>query len=129
MHQVYTAGVTLLALAFYFVVTGLAGQARARYGIKAPAVTGSEQFERAYRVQMNTLEQLIFFLPAMWLYALFVGDVGAAVGGLLWIAARILYAVSYTRDPSTRGPGAILTVIVQAGLFLGAAYGVVRAML
>jgi glutathione S-transferase len=124
----YTAGVTLLALLLYFVVTGMAGRARAKYGIPAPAVTGNEHYERAYRVQMNTLEQMVFFLPAMWLYALYVNDVGAAIGGLIWIAARILYATSYTRDPKTRGPGAILTVIAAGGLFVGAAYGVMKAL-
>lgn len=129
MGHVYTAGVTLLALLLYFVVQGMVGQARSKYGVKAPAVTGNEHFERAYRVQMNTLENLVFLLPAMWLYALFLSDAGAAVGGLLWIAARIYYAMSYMRDPKTRGPGAMLTVVVQAGLFLGAAYAVVKAML
>lgn len=129
MNQIYTAFVTLLVLLLYFVLVGNAGRARAKYGVAAPAVTGNENFERAYRVQMNTLEQLVFFLPAMWLYAIFLADKGAAVSGLLWLAARIFYAVSYTRDPKTRGLGAILTVVVQFGTFLGALYGVVRAML
>jgi len=129
MAQIYTAGVTLLTLLLYFVLTGRAGQARAKYGIKAPAVTGNEHYERAYRVQMNTLEQMAFFLPAMWLYALFLNDVGAAVGGLIWIAARIYYAISYTRDPATRGPGVLVSLVVQIGLFLGAAYGVVKALI
>ena len=128
MAHVYTAGVTLLALLLYFVLVGRAGQARSKYGIKAPAVTGNEHYERAYRVQMNTLEQMILFLPSMWLYALFLNDIGAAVGGLIWIAARIFYAISYTRDPATRGPGAAITVVASVGLFLGAAYGVVKAL-
>jgi glutathione S-transferase len=129
MSQIYTAFVTLLVLLLYFMLVGNAGRARAKYGVIAPAVTGNENFERAYRVQMNTLEQMVFFLPAMWLYAIFLTDVGAAVGGLLWIAARTLYAVSYMRDPKTRGPGAMGAVVVQIGTFLGALYGVARAML
>jgi glutathione S-transferase len=128
MDHNYTAAVTCLALLLYFVLSGVAGQARSKYGIKAPAVTGHEQYERAYRVQMNTLENLGFFLPSMWLYALYVNDAGAAVGGLIWIAARIYYAASYLRDPTTRGPGALLTVLAQFGLFLGAAYGIVKAL-
>jgi glutathione S-transferase len=128
MGHNYTAAVTCLALLLYFVLSGVAGQARSKYGIKAPAVTGHEQYERAYRVQMNTLENLGFFLPSMWLYALYVNDAGAAVGGLIWVAARIYYAVSYLRDPTTRGPGALVTVLAQFGLFLGAAYGIVKAL-
>ncbi len=129
MTQIYTAAVTLAALLVYFALTVNVGRARTRYGIKAPAVTGNEKFERAYRVQMNTLEQLVFFLPALWLYAMLVSDAGAAVGGLIWVIGRIIYALAYPRDPATRGRGVTITMLAQAGLFLGAAYGVVRALI
>ena len=81
MSQPYTAAVTLIALLVYFLIIGAVARARSQYGIKAPAVTGNEHFERAYRVQMNTLEQMALFLPALWLYAAYVSDRGAAVGG------------------------------------------------
>jgi glutathione S-transferase len=55
MTQIYTAAVTLLTLLLYFALTANVGRARVKYGIKAPAVTGNEHFERAFRVQMNTL--------------------------------------------------------------------------
>jgi glutathione S-transferase len=129
MKHIYTASVTLLALIVYFALTVNVGRARGRYGIKAPAVTGNENFERAYRIQMNTLEQLVFFLPALWLYAVLVSDAGAAVGGLIWVIGRIIYALAYTRDPATRGRGVMITMLAQVGLFLGAAYGVVRALI
>jgi glutathione S-transferase len=129
MNQIYTAAVTLLALLVYLVISGHAGRARTKYGVTAPAVTGSEMFERAYRVQMNTLEQMAFFLPSLWLYAVLVSDKGAAVGGVIWILARIVYAIAYNRDPKTRGFGAAVSALAQVGLFLGAAYGVVRAFI
>jgi glutathione S-transferase len=129
MKETYTAAVTLLAILTYVVMGVNVGRARTKYGVKAPAVTGNEIFERAYRVQMNTLEQLAVFLPVLWLYAVFVSDIGAAVSGLIWIAARLIYMVSYMRDPSTRRAGAVLTMLVQVGLFLGAAYGVARGLL
>lgn len=129
MAHHYTAAVTLLALLLYLALIVNAGRARGKYGVKAPAVTGNEHFERAYRIQMNTLEQMPFFLPAMWLYVLTLNDIGAAVGGLIWVVARVLYAVAYTRDPSTRGPGSAISMLAQVGLFLGAAYGVARAMM
>ena len=129
MTQIYTAAVTLAALLVYFALTVNVGRARVRYGIKAPAVTGNENFERAYRIQMNTVEQLPIFLPALWLYAVLVSDAGAAVGGLIWIIGRIIYAVAYSGDPTTRGRGVIITMIAQIGLFLGAAYGVLRALI
>jgi glutathione S-transferase len=129
MTQIYTAAVTLIALIVYFALMINVGRARDRYGIKAPAVTGNENFERAYRIQMNTLEQLVLFLPVLWLYAVLVSDAGAAVGGLIWVVGRIIYALAYTRDPATRGRGVMITMLAQAGLFLGAVYGVARALI
>jgi glutathione S-transferase len=129
MSQPYTAAVTLVALLVYFLIIGAVAKARSQYGIKAPAVTGNENFERAYRVQMNTLEQMALFLPALWLYATYVSDRGAAVGGLIWVVGRVIYAIAYTRDPTARGPGAMITLLASVGLWLGAAYGVVRALI
>src|ERR1700745_3108687 len=121
MSQPYTATVTLVALLVYFVLIGRVAMARARYGIKAPAVTGNEHFERAYRVQMNTVEQIVFFLPALWLCAVLMSDIGAAIGGLIWMIGRAIYAVSYVDDPAKRGPGMGIAMLAQYGLWLGAA--------
>jgi glutathione S-transferase len=129
MSQPATAAVTLIALVIYFYTIIAVARARAQYGIKAPAVTGNEHFERAYRVQMNTLEQMALFLPALWLYAAYVSDRGAAVGGLIWVVGRVIYALAYVLDPASRGPGAMVTLLATAGLWLGAAYGVVRALI
>src|SRR5713226_9536937 len=118
MSYTYTAAVTLLALLLYMGLSFVVGQARGRYRIKAPAVTGHENFERAYRVQMNTVEQMVFFLPALWLYALFLSDKGAAVGGLIWVIGRVVYAVGYINDPAKRGPGIVISMLTQLGLFL-----------
>src|ERR1700683_3448602 len=129
MSQPYTAAVTLIALLVYFYTVGAVCRARGQWALKAPAVTGNEHFERAYRVQMNTLEQMALFLPALWLYATYVSDRGAAVGGLVWVVGRVIYALAYTRDPATRGPGAMITLLASAGLWLGALYGVARALI
>ena len=77
----YTAIVTLLALAFYFF-TGIAvAKARVKFGLKAPAIVGQSDFERVFRIQMNTLEWMPLFLPSLWLYAIYVNDAG---GGGPW---------------------------------------------
>lgn len=129
MHYPYTAAATLLALLLYLVLVMAVGRARGKYGIKAPAVTGNEHFERTYRVQMNTVEQMVFFLPALWLYALLVNDIGAAVGGLIWVIGRAVYAAGYIAEPTKRGTGMMISFIAQIGLFVGALYGVVRTLL
>src|SRR5450830_2161206 len=105
------------------------GRARGRYDIKAPAVTGNEMFERAYRVQMNTLENAVLLLPALWLYAGFIGDRGAAVIGAVWLVARIWYALAYQSDPSKRGPAFGLAMLAFVGLAAGAIWGVVKVLM
>jgi glutathione S-transferase len=127
MSQLYTAAATLLVLLLHQAVTMMVARARARYGIKAPAIIGNEHFERAYRVQMNTIEQMLFFLPAMWLCAVLLSDIGAAVGGVVWVIGRAIYAVSYVNDPATRGRGTMICAVAQYALWIGAAIGLVRA--
>ena len=124
-----TSLVTLLVVLLMFATAVNVGRARHLYGIKAPAVTGHEMFERAYRIQMNTLESAAAMLPALWLYAAFIGDLGAGIAGTIWLLARIWYALAYQSDPSKRGGGFGLAFLAFAGLWLGALWGVVRVML
>jgi glutathione S-transferase len=121
----YTAIVTLLAVGFYFY-TGLAvGKARIRFDVKAPATAGHPEFERLFRVQMNTLEWIPLFLPSLWLFALYVSDPAAAAIGLVWICGRILYYRGYKAAAEKRETGfaiqALATVILFMGAFAGAA--------
>jgi glutathione S-transferase len=97
--------ITLLALLQYLVFGALVGQARARYQVHAPAVTGHPMFERAYRVQMNTLELLVVFVPSLWLAARFWSPAWMAAVGALWLVGRALYAVAYAQDPARRALG------------------------
>ena len=126
MSYIYTAAATLLALLLYMGLSFVAGQARARYRIKAPAVTGHENFERALPGADETVEQMVFFLPALWLCAVLLSDKGAAAGGLIWVIGRAVYAVSYLDAPEKRGPGMGISMLAQIGLFLGALYGLVQ---
>lgn len=117
--------VTVLALITYFGQLILVGRARGKYDVKAPATTGNEIFERYFRVQMNTLEQLIIFLPSLWLFALFINGMAASTLGLIWILGRILYAQRYYADPTTRGPGAMITGLSSIVLMFGALVGAI----
>jgi len=97
--------VTLLALAVLFGTAVAVGRGRVKYKIAAPATTGHPDFERLFRIQMNTLEQLALFLPALWVAAHYVKPEIAGGIGLLWIAGRIWYAIAYAADAGKRGPG------------------------
>src|ERR1700736_1136805 len=100
-----TALVTCLAVLFYFLTSVQVGKARATFGIKAPAISGNPDFERVFRVQMNTLEWMPFFLPSLWLFAIYLSDPFAAALGLVWIAGRILYMTGYSQAAAKRGRG------------------------
>ncbi|HEX3862304.1 MAG TPA: MAPEG family protein [Stellaceae bacterium] len=125
MSFAFPAFVLALALVLYVGVFLAVGRARLRYGIKAPAVTGAPEFERAFRVQQNTMEQLVWFIPSLWLFALYVSPLWAGLIGLVWIAGRAYYARSYYRDPDSRGPGFGIGFVSSAILLGGALIGVV----
>src|ERR1019366_3690306 len=82
----FTAFVILLAVILYFWTGFRVGQARIKFKIKAPATTGNPDFERVFRIQMNMLEWMPVFLPAVYLSAIYVSDIGAALLGIVWIA-------------------------------------------
>ncbi|MBL8471422.1 MAG: MAPEG family protein [Rhodocyclaceae bacterium] len=124
----YTAGVTLLIVLLMFGTASNVGYARGRYGVKAPAVTGHPLFERALRIQMNTLEWAVMTLPCLWLFAAYLSDRGAAAIGGLWLAARIAYAIAYQREPASRGLPFLAASIAFGALGLGAGWGVLRAL-
>lgn len=124
-----TSLITLFVVLLMFATALNVGRARGLYGIKAPAVTGHEMFDRAFRVQMNTLESAAVMLPALWLYAGFIGDRGAGIMGVVWLVARIWYAIAYQRDPKTRSAAFGIAFLVFVGLWLGALWGVLRVLL
>ena len=117
--------VTLAALAQYLYVGALVGRARERHGVKAPAVTGHEQFERAYRVQMNTLELLVAFIPALWLAARHWSPEGMAAFGAIYVIGRFVYAHAYVQAPATRGIGFLLSIAPIGILIVAATVGAV----
>lgn len=124
----YTSCITLLTVVLMFGLTFNVGRARAKYHVKAPAVTGHELFERAYRIQLNTIENVLMFLPALWLYAIFLSDKGAGDSGAIWLIARVWYAIAYQVNPAKRGLGFIISILVIAGLWAGAAYGIFQQL-
>jgi glutathione S-transferase len=116
----FTTLVTCLAILFY-VFTGIqVAKARVALGIKAPAMSGNPDFERVFRVQMNTLEWMPIFLPSLWLVAIYVSDAIAAALGLVWIAGRILYMTGYSQAADKRGRGFAIQAAAAILLWLGA---------
>jgi uncharacterized membrane protein YecN with MAPEG domain len=125
----WVALVIVLALFEFVVFAILVGKARVKYGIHAPATTGNEIFERYFRVQQNTLEQLVLFLPSIWLFAQFISPTWAALIGAVFLIGRIVYALTYVRDPKRRSAGFGLSMLPNLVLMLGALVGAIRGII
>lgn len=120
LSHAYVALVTLLALLVYFWMATQVARARVKTGIAHPAMTGDPLLERTIRAHVNTLEWLPLFLGPMWLFAVYVSDVWAAILGLIWIVGRIVYQRGYIADASKRVPGFFIQALVVAVLLFGA---------
>ena len=116
-----------LALLQYIGFAFAVGGARERYGVKAPATTGHELFERYFRVQMNTLELIVVLIPALPLFSHYVSARWAALLGLVYLVGRFVYFFGYVKDPERRGPGFGLSFLPVAILLLGGIIGAVIA--
>ena len=125
----YVHIVALLAVVQLIVFGILVGAARGKYGIAAPAMTGNEHFERAVRVQMNTLEQLICFLPALLIAANYWSPIYVAAVGVVYLVGRVLYRQAYVSDPAKRGLGFLLTFMPTTLLVLAGLVGAVMRAL
>ena len=118
-----------LALIQYMYFAYQVGGARERFGIKAPAITGNEQFERYFRVQQNTLELIVILLPSLWMFANYLSAPTAAALGGVYLVGRFLYSIGYVKDPGKRSAGFGLSFLPIAALLLGGLYGAIRAAL
>lgn len=112
-----------LALIEYFGFGMLAGQARGRHGVEAPAVIGHPDFERRFRVQQNTLEQLVIFIPSILIFSQYWSPLIAAAMGIVFVLGRLVYYRGYVADPSKRGTGFLIGMLAQTVLLLGALIG------
>jgi glutathione S-transferase len=125
----YTALVTIAAVIYTFVLSARVGAARAKLGVDAPAMSGQPGFDKAFRIHMNTVEQLVLFVPVLWLAAAVVGDLWAAEIGAVWIVGRVIYTVGYSKEAAKRGPGFLVTILPTAVLTVIALWGVIQAIM
>ena len=121
----YVDIVTALALLQFISFAYQVGGARAKYGVKAPAASGNEVFERYFRVQQNTLEQLVVFIPGLYMFSRYFNPLWAAGLGVVYLIGRQLYASAYVKDPAKRGAGFALTFLPNVTLLLGGLIGAV----
>ena len=118
------AVLAVMQLIFFGV---LVGRARGTYGVKAPAVSGHEMFERAYRVQMNTLELMVAFLPALFVASKYWPQTYVAIAGAVYLLGRFIYWRSYVAAPASRGLGFALSMIPILALLIATLVAIVRS--
>lgn len=121
--------VTVLALLQLFVFAVQVGKQRAKHGIKAPAISGQAEFERTFRVHQNTMEQLVIFIPALWLFGYYVHALIGAGIGLIFVIARFAYRSSYLNNPETRTSRFGIGVLAMMALLLGGLIGAIISWL
>jgi uncharacterized membrane protein YecN with MAPEG domain len=125
----FAALITSLALIMYMILGINVGRARVKYNVQPPNTSGNADFERVFRVHQNTLEHMVPFLAAFWVFSLLVdAKIGAALGGA-WILGRILYAWGYYQEAKKRGPGFGISILAQFALILGSLYGAIMSVM
>jgi uncharacterized MAPEG superfamily protein len=121
----YVDIVTVLAVLQFILFGFKVGGAREKYGVKAPATTGNETFERLFRIQQNTLELLVVFIPGIYLFSRYWNPLWAAALGVIYLIGRQIYAAAYARDPAKRSLGYGLSFLPVTALLLGGLIGAV----
>jgi glutathione S-transferase len=123
-----TTIVTVAALSVYVWLSMWVGKARGKYGVVAPLVDGPPEFRRIFRAHINTLEQIVLFLPALAMFAVAWGDQAAAAVGIFWPVGRVLYGLGYAKAAEKRGPGFGLSFLSSSILLIGALVGAVMTL-
>ena len=120
--------IVLLALLQYVFFTMRVGLGRGKYKVDAPSCEGDENFERLFRVQQNTMEQLIVLIPATYAFAYYMSSKWVLIPGAIFIIGRFLYSAEYVKDPKSRTPGMALTLLANVVLIMGALFGLAIGM-
>ncbi|HBE20741.1 MAG TPA: MAPEG domain-containing protein [Cyanobacteria bacterium UBA11149] len=123
---VFPGAVTAIALIVYFALIINVGKARAKYNVPVPQISGNPDFERVFRVQQNTVEQLVLFVPSLWLFCLFVSPIWGAVIGAVWVIGRIIYAWGYYQAAEKRIFGFAINSLSTMILILGSLVGIIK---
>jgi glutathione S-transferase len=117
--HLWTSLASIGALLVYFYMALNVGKARSKFDIKAPATSGHPDFDRAFRIHVNTLEWLPLFLVSLWLFSFYISDMWAAAVGVVWIVGRILYLAGYSKAAESREAGFITQALATGVLLFG----------
>ena len=124
----YVELIVIAALLQFLFFGVMAGKARVKYGVKAPATSGAEGFNRMYRVQMNTLEMLVIFIPVIFIASNYWSPLLTSGLGVVFIIGRFMYWRAYVADPKTRSIGFMLSLLPSVALIVLSLVGIVLSL-
>ena len=124
----YAVIIILLALLQYSYFAFTVGLSRNKLEVFAPKISGHDIWERTFRVQQNTLEQLIIFIPGMLAFSFYVSGVWVLIPGIGYLLGRQLYSYLYVKDPKSRTPGFLLTFFSNMILVIGTLIAIVLTL-
>ena len=127
--MVYTSLAALFAVFITFLFMGRVGKMRMVHDIKAPVCTGNDEFERAFRGHANQVEQMVMFLPSLFLAAHVLGDLYTGALGMIWCVGRAMYFYAYCGEASNRSTGFMISFLAFAVLFVAALWGVIAQLI
>ena len=81
------------------------------------------------RVHLNTLEQLMITLPAMWVCASYFSTTFAATMGTVFFVGRFVYRSAYLADPGSRGKGVMIGFLASVAMVMAGLWGVITELL
>lgn len=127
--DILSAAVAVLAVLFIFYTGINVARMRGKHKIDAPAVSGPLEFESAYRVQVNTLEQAMMFFPLLYVSTAYFNTLAwlPAAFGLVWVIGRVVYMQGYMAAPNKRGTGFMITSLATLGLLILSIWGLVQS--
>lgn len=124
-----TAAVTALSILLCIGFAILVARTRRATGIEPPTMSGDPRLERALRVQGNTMEGFVVFLPALWLAALYFHGWVPPIIGLIWCLGRLIFAAGYMAAAEKRHIGFAISIFSVLALVVLAGIGIVNAWL
>jgi glutathione S-transferase len=125
----HAAIITALTTLVISIAMFMVGRARGKYQIKAPAITGNPDFERAFRAHQNTIEQAIIFLPVLWTASVYCNEQIAAYAGYAWLVGRLWFIFGYIKEASKRGTGFAIGMLAFVVLLVMSLWGIIGKMI
>lgn len=126
--QAHIPLITVLTCLLMLAAMMVVGVCRGRFKVPAPATSGHPTFERAFRAQANTVEQVLIFLPLLWVAHSYGFTNWAAYLGYAWLVGRSWYLLGYIQEAGKRSMGFMIGFLAAFGLVILCLIGAFKSL-